>query len=296
LAPAIQRHSLHATAAWLLNLPDDAQLDASALFRTPTGDLLTVNDKQPGLHRIRFRPGTNAADLVRLPDCFTDEQLAPFTPEKVGRYDCEGIARDDQGRLYVCEEANRWILRWDPRTKRVERLDIDWTPVKPYFHETDPNASFEGIAIGKGKLYVANERQVGRILVVDLATLRVEADFAVKPAGSDAQDVHYTDLCWFGDELWVLLRDHRYVLRVDPSSHRVLAQFHYGPLEYAGDHTYDTRLPTGLMEGLSVDGESIWLLTDNNGRGRARDPADTRPTLFQCPRPDRGPAGSKPQP
>lgn len=41
------------------------------------------------------------------------------------------------------------------------------------------------------------------------------------------------------------------------------------------------------MEGLAVNRDFIWLVTDNNGLGRVRHREDLRPTLFQCPRPDR---------
>src|SRR5438045_3639163 len=105
------RHSLEAAQTWQLNLPDGERFDASGLFRLPDGELLTVNDRRAGVWRIQFLKGTNAADLVRIPDCFTGAQLAPFAAEKRGRWDCEGICRDDQGRLYLCEEANRWIMR-----------------------------------------------------------------------------------------------------------------------------------------------------------------------------------------
>ncbi|MBI3875280.1 MAG: esterase-like activity of phytase family protein [Verrucomicrobia bacterium] len=201
--------TLRAEQWWLLNLPNDQRFDASGLVLLPDGGLLTVNDRAPGLWRIEFLKGTNAADLLHLREAFTADQLAPFSGEKIHRYDCEGIARDEQGRLYVCEEANRWILRFDPKTETVERLNIDWSAVAKYFHPTDLNASFEGVAIGNGKLYVANERQQGVIIVVDLATLKVVDDFIVKPPGSRARDAHYSDLRWSDGELWVLCRDHR---------------------------------------------------------------------------------------
>jgi glutamine cyclotransferase len=186
----------------------------------------------------------------------------------------------------VCEEANRWILRWDPTTRTVERLAIDWSPVKKFFSH-DPNASFEGLAVGQGKLYVANERSVGRIIVVDLETLRVEADFAVRPFGSVARDLDYSDLSWFDGSLYVLLRESRKVLQVEPKSRRVLAEFDYGAIERAPEYAYQNPYPTGAMEGLAVDREFIWLLTDNNGQRRIKYPGDSRPTLFRCPRPAR---------
>src|SRR6185295_18027500 len=166
-----------------------------------------------------------------LPNCFTDEQLAPFAKQKIGAYDFEGVTRDDEGRLYLCEEANRWILRFDPRTHTVERLTIDWSPVKKYFHPTNRNASFEGVAIGDGKLYVANEHQVGRIIVVDLATLKVESDFSVKPTGNQARDIHYSDLSWFDGSLFALLRESSCILKVDPATRKVLAEYSFSDME-----------------------------------------------------------------
>ena len=282
------RYSLRAEQIWQFNLPGGELFDASGLLLLPNGDLLTVNDRAPGLHRIQFLTGTNAADLVRLPDCFTEAQLAPFAAEKTGRWDCEGIARDEQGRLYVCEEANRWIMRFDPRTKTLERLAIDWSPVQQYFHPTDLNASFEGVAVGGGRLYVANERQAGRILVVDLATLKLVDDFVVRPVFSFALDIHYSDLCWFDGALYVLLRDSRAVLKVDPATKALLAEYNYDAMERAPEVAYENRYPTGTIEGLAVDREFIWLVTDNNGRGRKKFPQDLRPTLFKCRRPDVG--------
>jgi hypothetical protein len=278
---------LRAEAFWLLEPPKGERFDASALLLQPDGTLLTVNDRGAGVYRIQFRSGTNVADLVPLPDSFTAGQLAPWTPEKVGRWDCEGLARDEQGRLYLCEEANRWILRWDARTKSVERLAIDWSPVKSHF-AADLNASFEGIAVGDGKLYVANERQRGRLIVVDLATLRVERHFQVSYSASRALDTHYSDLSWHDGALWVLLRESSAVLQVDPRRETVLAEYSFRDLERRKEVIYTGRYPTGTMEGLAVDDEFLWLVTDNNGESRWSAPGDIRPTLFQCRRPDAG--------
>ncbi|MBI5775722.1 MAG: esterase-like activity of phytase family protein [Verrucomicrobia bacterium] len=281
------RHALKAERAWQLNLPNGERFDASGLLLLPDGGLLTVNDRGAGLYRIQFLDGTNAADLLCLQNCFTAAQLAPYAAEKVDRYDCEGIARDERGWLYLCEEANRWILRFDPKTEKVERLEIDWAPVKKYFHTTDRNASFEGIAIGGGKLYVANERQLGRIIVVNLATLKVEDDFTVRPSTGAARDIHFSDLSWFDDALFALLRESRCVLQIDPQTKKVRAEYSFGNVENAPESIYFNRYPTSTMEGLAVDKDFLWLVTDNNGRGRVRHKDDTRPTLFKCHRPDR---------
>ena len=285
-AAPFKRHTLRAEKIWQLNPPKGERFDASGLLLQPNGELLTVNDRGAGLYHIEFRDGTNSANLVSLTNCFTEAQLAPFAKDKVERYDCEGIARDEQGRLYLCEEANRWILRFDPLAKKVERLAIDWSSVQNFFHPTDRNASFEGIAIGDGKLYVANERQQGRIIEVDLATGKILDDFVVRPSTSNARDIHYSDLSWFDGALFVLLRESRCVLQVDPTTKKVLAEFGYGEMERDPEVIYHNKYPTSTMEGLAVDRDFIWLVTDNNGRGRAKYPDDIRPTLFKCKRPD----------
>jgi len=278
-------HILQADTTWQVNLPKGQRIDASALLRRPDGTFLTVNDQDGVVYQMHFRDGTNSIDLTPLEGCLTREQLAPFAAQKFKRYDLEGLAQDGEGRLYVSEEGNRWILRWDPASQKVERLAIDWSPVERWFSAADPNASLEGIAIGGSLLYVANERQMGRLIVVDLTTLKVIDDFMVAPAGSDSADVHYTDLCWADDALWVLLRDARKLLKVDPTAKRVLAEFDFTAMERSRENAYGALFAPGFMEGLSVDQDFIWLLSDNNGMGRKARLSDVRPTLFRCPKP-----------
>lgn len=283
-APPAQ-YTLQAEKVWQINLPGGERFDASGLLLTPAGDLLTVNDRGPTLYRIEFLPQGTAANVIPLPNCFTPEQLAPFAKEKIGgHYDCEGIAQDPQGRLYICEEANRWILRFDPKANRVERLPIDWTPVTNYF-STDLNASFEGIAIGNGKLYVANERTHPVIIVVDLRSLKIIDHFQVYPQKFSLFGTHYSDLSWYQGKLFVLCRQHRIVLQVDPETHAVLAEYDYRELEDRLGYYKPLPVSVGIMEGLAVDRDYFWLCTDNNGLARSSAPKDTRPTLLKCPRP-----------
>lgn len=280
------RYTLRAEHCWQLSLPQGERFDASGLLLRSSGELLTVNDRGATLYEIHFLERTNAADLVPLPGCFTPDQLAPLTAGQLGRLDCEGIAQDDQGRLYLCEESNRWIIRCDPQTGQVERLNIDWSPVARFFDPVDRNASFEGVAVGDGRLYVANERKRARIMAVDLATLKVVDDFVVHAGARIAHDHHYSDLSWYDHALYVLLRESRCVLQVEPVTHRVLAEFSFAEMELDPEAAYRSIYPTGAMEGLAVDGSSFWLVTDNNGTARVRYPQDTRPILFKCRRPD----------
>lgn len=275
------RYTLRATQVIVLNPPQGERYDASGLLLMPGGSLLTINNLRPQLNRTDVQPGVSEAPLQPVEGCFSAASLSPL---RADRFDLEGLARDDQERLYVCDEANRWILRCDPQTGRVERLPIDWSPVEDFF-SAERNASFEGVAVGEGQLYVANERSAPLIITMDLRTLRVTDWFQPQPRKFSLLGTHYSDLCWFEGKLWVLCRQHRVVLAVNPATREVLAEFDYEAVEDALG--YQKTLPVGIMEGLAVDRDSIWLVTDNNGWPRKSSANDLRPTLVKCPRPDR---------
>ena len=200
------------------------------------------------------------------------------------------MCSSDLGRVYLCAEKGRRVFRCDADGGAVVALDIDWGPVRRWFSTSDFNASWEGIAVGGGRLYLANERSTGRIVVVDATTLRVVDDFHARPVGSKALDVHYSDLCWHDGSLWVLCRANHVVLRVDPATHRTLSQFNYAQLELAPDNAYTVPLGIGMAEGLWVDPTHLWILIDNNGFARKADRKDVRPLLLRCPRPGKTPA------
>lgn len=288
--PAGPIHTLVAAQRWLLKSPDGLRFDASALLRLPDGTLLTVNDK--ALPPCRIDLGTNGtARLVALTNLFAPADVRAAAGRLTTALDCEGLGRDDQGRIYVCEEGGRSIFRSLPGGP-VERLDIDWAPVRKWFSSVDGNASFEGVAVGGNLLYVANERSVGRIIVVNLDTLKVIDDFQVTPIGRPAHDVHYSDLSWWRGDLWVLCRESRCVLRVDPATRVVKSEFDFTAVELAPENVYLSPLPYGFVEGLSVDDDSIWLAVDNNGLPRRKAPTDGRGLLFRCARPDVGAPGT----
>jgi uncharacterized protein YjiK len=267
---------------FILLPPGDVRFDASALLRLPDGSMLTGNDRGPQLYTIRFSGESRSIPLQPYTNCFWNLQPAP-TPGRKTRIDAEGLALDDHGRLYLCEEDQRTIFRCDANGETVERLKIDWTPVQRYFSSTDRNASFEGIAWGGGRLYVANERATPVISVVDPASLKVIGHFQVYPQTVSLLGTHYSDLSWHGGRLYVLCRQHRVILEVDPTSQSVVAEYNYRELEDA--LKYRKELPAGLMEGLSVDDQYFWVVTDNNGWGRPGK-AGKRPTLLKCPRPE----------
>ena len=281
----VPTYTLKAAQIWRLDCDKPKRFDASALQRLPDGSLVTLDDKTTRLFRIEL-----TGDTGRL--VATEHELfPPRAPRKPGtkaepRPDPEGLAVDESGTVFVCEESQRRVFRYRPDTKASELLDIDWTPAKRWF-SSDMNASWEGIAVGGGKLYLANERSRGRIIVVNAGTLKVERDFQVRPPEVQAADVHYSDLCWHAGQLWVLCRESRCVLQVDANSEKVLASFDYEAIERDPANAYAHPYPYGFVEGLLVETDDLWLIVDNNEFPRVADKNDRRAQLWRCPRPDR---------
>jgi len=274
---------LAAEARWSLEASRRERFDASGLVLRD-GKLLTINDRGPELYEIEL--GTNGTARLNPSGLFSRRALALAAPGKAQRFDGEGIALDAAGRIYLCEESQRAVWRANRDGSVIELLEIDWSPAARYFG-VDRNASFEGIALGAGRLYVANERERARIIVVELASLKVTGTFAPDSSAFALGGPHYSDLAFFGGRLFVLDRNHRAILEVDPETGRVAAEHSFAAMETAADTAYQTSYPTGCMEGLAIDENHFWLVTDNNGQSRKTTPGDTRPTLFKARRPGR---------
>jgi uncharacterized protein YjiK len=275
-------YKLEADDFWQVELPTRRRFDASGLSFL-NGKLLTISDRSSELWWLDL--STNHVAQVRQTGWFTLPQMQAATHLRENSYDCEGIAVDNAANLYISEEKTRSIFKWDAKAQKVEKLAIDWTPARKFFSVLDNNASFEGIAIGGGKLWVANERSEPRLFEVDLQTLQVVTNFYVDASGFAFGGPHYSDLSWFDDHLFVLDRNHRVILEVDPTTKKVIAEYDFAQMELQPEFAYHTAYPTGTMEGLTVDKDYFWLITDNNGEARYKNPRDTRPTLFRSKRP-----------
>jgi uncharacterized protein YjiK len=275
-----KQFTLTAEAIWQLDVKE--RFDASALtfYR---GKLLTINDRDGGVYEIGLR--TNSIAEVKRTDLFSRQELTRASGKRSSRFDCEGLAVDDAGNLYLSEESQRLAYQLPPQGK-VEAITIDWSPVRKFFGG-DINASFEGIAVAGDRMYLANERSTARIIVVDLKDRKVLDSFFVDSPGFAFGGPHYTDLAFADGRLFILNRNHRCIFEVEPEAKRVLAEYSFAQMELDKAVAYFTDYPTGTMEGLAVDRDYFWMITDNNGKGRIADVSDTRPTLFRCSRPQR---------
>jgi uncharacterized protein YjiK len=271
--------TLAADAAWQLDVKE--RFDASALA-FHKGKLITVNDRDGAFYELSLQ--TNSIAKLKKLNLFPKARLLQIAPKKAARFDLEGISIDSQGNLYVSEETQRLVFKSSRDGKTIEALTFDWSPVKKFI-SGDPNASLEGIAVAGDLLYLANERSTPRIFVIDLPSRKIIDSFFVDSEGFAFGGPHYSDLGFFDERLFILNRNHRCILEVDPATKRVRAEYSFAQMELAEDFAYKSDYPTGAMEGLAIDNEHFWLLTDNNGKARFKHPQDTRPTLFRSKRP-----------
>ena len=265
-----------------LTPPKGLVFQASGLTRDRAGRLLTVHDRQSTVYQIVPSADTHEAQLVAFENHFTEFVQAKANKGRSGRFDCEGITLDGKGNIFLCEESERCVLRFDPSTGMVEALEIDWAPVKMFFSKLDNNASFEGIAVSGDRLYLANERSDPVIVVVDLPTRKVVDHFVVHPRTHNLLGMHYSGLAAHDGRLFILLRQNRVILEVNPETKTVVAEYNYRSAEDSLNYT--KSLPVGIMEGLAVDDDYFWLVTDNNGKPR-EGTSDRRPTLLKFRRP-----------
>lgn len=271
---------LSADAHWPLNVKE--RFDASALL-FHNGNLLTINDRNGVVYEITL--GEDAAEAKRT-DLFSKSALTNAAASRTARFDCEGLGTDASGNLYLSEESQRLIFKSPADGTSVEALKIDWSPVRKYF-TGGVNASFEGIAILGNRIFVANERTTARIIEVDLSTLEVTTSFFVDSDTFAFGGPHYSDLAVADGRLFILNRNHRCIFEIEPDNKRVLAEYRFGQMEVAEEVAYFSDYPTGAMEGLAIDDDYFWMITDNNGKGRIKNSSDFRPTLFRCKRPQR---------
>jgi hypothetical protein len=273
-----KQFTLSADALWQLNVNE--RFDASALTFYK-GKLLTINDRDGGVYEITT--GTKSVGEVKRTDLFSRRELTKVSPKRSPRYDCEGLATDNLGNLYLSEESQRLAYRL-AQDGKLEPIVVDWSPVQKFFGG-DVNASFEGIAVAGDRMYLANERSAPRIIVVDLKERKVLDSFFVDSYGFAFGGPHYTDLAFAEGRLFILNRNHRCIFEIEPETKRVLAEYSFAQVELDKTVAYFTDYPTGTMEGLTLDRDYFWMITDNNGKGRIVDARDSRPTLFRCKRP-----------
>lgn len=251
------------------------------------GQLYAVSDQHDhAVCRIRLHP-----DRAVLEPHVTFN--APWSGAWVLSLDFEGIAYKD-GFFFLVSEA---ILR----VLRVHETGTDLAWVTPGVEKEgleaglfgDRKARLEGLALlGGGRLLLAAERAPRGLVEVVIAPGGGEAAVSAHAFGESLLELpeplepDFSDLFYDGKDLYALSRNAEAVLRIEYEAGelRELAFWSFGEVTGAPEYRYLNQR-SGRAEGLCMDAEHVYVVLDNNDRGRQTDPGDTRPLLFLFRRP-----------
>lgn len=209
-----------------------------------------------------------------------------------GRSDLEGITPMVSGFLLV-NEATSSVVRIDEAgvasVRRVERSEL----LPP------TNAGLEGVAAGydrKGKfrVFVAKEREPRFLLELDPGSLApVGSPFDVPSPGLPRLDrfedgrpcnvpSDFADLCIADGYLYALVRNGWEVVKIDMITRVAVARVKFPKFDH--EHYHATQ-PFGLVEGLWVADDSVWLLVDSNDCARREPTMEHEALMARCVRP-----------
>jgi hypothetical protein len=248
------------------------------------GKLLTVSDKHE----------TEVFELVVEEHAVMVRTYARFAlPSGVAELDLEGLCSDGSGGLLLASEAQVRVLRIASDSK------LSWaTPSLDRLGAsaglfTLLNAKLEGIArLDDGRVILAAERSERGLLELPAdGTLTGAAAWSMPlsvfqtPPGR-APD--FSDLATSENELFALMRSAHLIVNLKRGATGWVEGDAWSFAQTENDDRFgylDRRY--GVAEGLALDGNLVYMVFDNNGNGRSRDPGDVRPQLLVFERPTR---------
>ncbi len=199
-----------------------------------------------------------------------------------GGADWEGIACDRQGNIYLASEYYFSVLKIDQTGKN------EWLINGLYKIGYDnglfqkDNAYIEGISIDGDQILLAAEREPRGFVSVKKGSVSVY----VQP-GSQISDeglpYDYTGMEVYQNKNIVLDRNHYKVCELT-KGYETTVCYSFKSVAKSPDWVYDTG-KYGLAEGVAIDGESLWIVMDNNGDSRNLNPNDNRATILRFKNP-----------
>jgi uncharacterized protein YjiK len=255
--------------------------------------LFVISDTstQNEVYRLRLSPEKNEA-FLEIQASFPEPWLKAYIQRtsSQGRFDLEAITWC-QGRFYLADEGTRSVLSLDAHGVASEH-DLGFAKFHAQKGKMNPfsgvrNAGLEAIACDprQNRLYVFNERQFRMGYSYSLIEKKLLGQFDL-PAGNALPRFEkgfwiYPDFAGahFGTGLlYILVRNQRLILEVNPKTYRVIQRFNFAPHTR---HLYQKNDPFGLAEGLVVQDGSFYIILDNNGHLRQGSKNDSRPVLLK---------------
>lgn len=270
--------------------------EPSALCFDNEGKLYTVADK--GYFSIfeleKNSKGYSAKDVINI----NKNQLLKLRFKKRHKFDFEGLEYNPNNNLfYLADERDRKVFTVD-RQGNINDLGID---VNSYLKannikNSDSNSGLEGLTIDfkNNKMFLLKEMNESLVIVVDLNNNKIIKHFKVSLPGRVEPTL--TDASFFDSFLYVLIRSHRLIAKVNPETGEVLATYDYRKHEENNKNVY-IKIPAigpnhdkdgfGVMEGLAVTKDYFYIVTDNNMIPLKSNILKNNPQLFILNRPDK---------
>jgi Esterase-like activity of phytase len=263
-------------------IEDDFQPSGLAIRQ---GHLITVSDKHDtGVYEIV--PGDSSAALRP----FVTFAPPGGTSEKL---DLEGIAVDEDGSLLLASEEFFRVLRVSMSGEATWLIPSVETLGQSVGLFQKDNADLEGVArLPDGGLLLAAEREPRGL--IELSSSRdgsggrawaMPRSIYPVPAGRRPD---FADLAVADGKVYALERNSHLVVRLERTKGgwEEREAWSYARTENDRRYAYENAA-YGVAEGLAIDGDHVFLVTDNNRLGRREDLADHRPLLFVFARPGR---------
>lgn len=271
----------------------DKLFEPSALCTDDKGNIYTVSDKlSTGIYRI----WQNGDKYQANEDINTNNtQILKLRLKKKNRFDFEGLEYFN-GLFYVADERDRKVFTID-KSGNIKDLEID---INGYMNSNnignkESNSGLEGLTIdpNKKKMYLMKERQESAILVVDMNTNKIEKHFRISIPGN--VEPALTDASFYNGFLYVLVRSHRQILKVNPENGEVISIYDYRKYEEDPQYVY-RKVPQwfgsadedgyGVMEGLLVTKDSFYVASDNNMIPSQSGLFQNKPIMFVFDKPE----------
>ncbi|AJQ94336.1 SdiA-regulated domain-containing protein [Gynuella sunshinyii] len=285
--------ALQLLQAYVLDWPQ--RLDASGLSDCG-GDLLAVADNIDG-DIFKIDLSANAATIKPyLSLTVTDRPAVDFSIKhrlqhfadgllNHHRFDWEGIDCTDQGYVLASESDAR-LYYFSTDGTQTGFTDVYPQAVNAGWFQVY-NAFIEGIAYWQGTFYGAAERNPRGMFTVNGDSDTVVFTDLPNDDGLTfvRNSLDIADLAIFDGYLYTLERNASAICKRTLQGFTSLSCYSYAAHEWSDRYGYrDTEY--GIGEGLAVTANRIYVLLDNNGKGRIADPDDTRTMLLEFNKPE----------
>jgi hypothetical protein len=199
-----------------------------------------------------------------------------------GGYDWEGIACNQQGDIFLASEYYFSVLKVDSKGHKTWVIDDLYQRGKQAGLFQKSNAYIEGIVNQENGLVLAAEREPYGFIRHAGGT----ESFYVQPGAKHSVDGlpnDYTGLDSYNGKLIALERNHYKVCELS-GNYVPVTCYLFKDVAKSREWGYNAG-KYGLAEGLVIEGDSLWIIVDNNGDSRKADSNDKRSTILKFKNP-----------